>query len=209
VTVTVGTGSGLTAQTDGAGRYDLFGVAGTIELHVTTDGRLASLERLAVSSHASLDVVLIPPPPPGMSFDGLYTLEIDAGTCTGGFPEAGKHRVYSAQIQQIDQMLRVSLSDADIWKGSGQFTGTINQSGEIKFTIRPAWWWDYEAFDLIENIGNGLTVIVQGSIVATRIAGGIIGRPNPDTNAADALGIRLNQSFGGACAIQRFQMVPK
>ena len=50
--------------------------------------------------------------PPG-DYSGVYTLTITARSCSSGFPEELKRRVYTARVEQSDANLRVSLSGAD------------------------------------------------------------------------------------------------
>ena len=205
VTVIAGIGEGLTARTDAKGEFHLYGVAGNIQIEARRDGDLIAVHPIYVESHGTMEFQLSPER--GREFVGRYTMEIEAANCQGNFPEIAKRRTYVAVVEHAGTGLRVSLSGADIWRGSGVFSGTVSVSGEVKFTIRPAWWWDYEAFDLVENIGGGLSVIVQGSIAAVRTPRGIIGIPYPDPNAGDRLGIRLNQQFGGWCTITRFDLL--
>ena len=207
VTVTDGVGQGLSTRTGANGRYELYGVAGRVHLELTRDGDLAAVQTIDVSAHRSLNFDLTPLTP-DRSYAGLYALVIEAGMCEGTFPESGKRRVYTARVEQTGASLRVSLSDADIWRGSGVFAGTVGPSGEISFTIRPSAWWDFDAFDLIENLPDGSSVIVQGSIVAHRTATGVVGRPG-DPYDSFGLGIRLNQHLGGWCNIGQFRMLPR
>jgi hypothetical protein len=140
---------------------------------------------------------------------GDYTLRLEAETCQGSFPDAALRRVYAARLDPIGSRLQVALSGADIWRGSGVFTGVVTAPETYRFIIRPEWAWDYDAFDLIETLPGGTSVIVQGTILARRTAEGIAGRRDPAPDAGNALHIRLNSAFGGWCPIEIFELKPR
>jgi hypothetical protein len=114
--------------------------------------------------------------------------------------------VYAARIEQKGAELRVSLSGANFWPGSGAFAGVVAPAGEIRFTIRPEYIWDYDAEDLMERLSDGDSLIVGGVIIARNSPAGISG--NGVGNAGNGGYMRLN--FGrGVCGIDRFELVPQ
>ena len=54
--VVSGTGAGLQTLTDESGRYALYGVAGTIQLRVVSDGFELATRVVDVNEHAVVDI---------------------------------------------------------------------------------------------------------------------------------------------------------
>jgi hypothetical protein len=54
VAVIAGVGSGLTARTDVSGDYELYGVAGPVQIRASKDGYLDRIEHVDMTTHASL-----------------------------------------------------------------------------------------------------------------------------------------------------------
>ena len=82
------------ARTDTTGRYALYGVPAESYLHVRRDGYVPATERIQIGSHTTRDFQLrvdgnVP------SFEGTYTMTVDAINCTGGFrlPVESQHRL--------------------------------------------------------------------------------------------------------------------
>lgn len=65
VTLTVirGIGEGLTARTDAAGDYELYGVAGSVQIQARRAGYLDQVQRVDATAHGSLMFELTPTPP--------------------------------------------------------------------------------------------------------------------------------------------------
>ena len=71
-----------------------------------------------------------------LDYSGVYTLTITAGSCSPGFPEELKRRVYTARVEQRGASLRVSLPGADFLylildPFGGAFAGAVAPTGEI------------------------------------------------------------------------------
>lgn len=205
VTVIAGVGEGLSARTDSSGAYELYGVAGPVQLRAAKDGYVDRLQQIDVTAHGSLALELTAYVPHD-NYAGTYTLIVTAGGCQSGFPEALKRRMYAARIEQRGAELRVSLSGANFWPGSGAFAGVVAPTGEIRFTIRPEYFWDYDAEDLMERLSDGDSLIIGGVITARNSPAGISG--NGASTSGNGGYMRLN--FGpGVCGIERFELVPQ
>jgi hypothetical protein len=90
LTVIQGVGEGLTARTDAAGDYELYGVAGSVLIRASKAGYLDRLQLVDVTAHASLMFELAPAPSgpqPPVNYGGIYTLTVTGARCTTGFPE--------------------------------------------------------------------------------------------------------------------------
>jgi Carboxypeptidase regulatory-like domain len=205
LTVIAGVGEGLTAHTDASGAYELYGVAGPVQVRASKDGYLNTAQEVDVTAHGSLTFELMADQLSD-DYTGAYTLTLNAGGCTPGFPEAAKRRVYAARVVQTGANLRVSLSGANFWAGSGAFAAVIAPTGEIRFTIRPESVWDYDATDLIEHLSDGDSLIVGGVVIARHTPAGILGNGGDANNSGNGGYMRLNLGRG-ICRIDRFEMV--
>lgn len=207
LTVIAGVGQGLTAHTGASGGYELFGVAGPVQIRASKDGYLDKAQQVDVTAHGSLTFELTAYRP-NDNHTGDYTLILTASGCTPGFPEEAKRRVYTARVEQKGTDLRVSLSGARFWAGSGAFAGVVTPTGEIRFTIRPAWVWDYDATDLMEYLSDGDSLIVGGVVIARHTPAGISGKSDVSLYGGNGGYMRLN--FGrGVCSIDPFELVPR
>jgi len=185
VTVEVigGTGEGLKTQTDSAGTYRLYGVAGNVRLHLKRDGYNNLIEQILVNANSSANL--------GMSFTGqrpklagtydvTFTVQ---GTCFGGtFPPAGRTRTYTATVEQDGPRLSVLLSGADfiVTRDLGdRFTGTA-AGGRLTFEIGDDYYYYtplgpnaiFERFPPTVLVING---IATASETPTGIAGKMVG----------------------------------
>jgi hypothetical protein len=155
-------------------------------------------------------------------YSGVYTLTVTARSCTSGFPEAAKRRVYTARVEQMAANLRVSLSDADFLSdpddptGGGTFTGAVEPTGEITFSILPSSVWDFYAPDLEERLSDGTVLTIFGGIDAVSTPSGISGTPPAFSQESGVGGIFHLPPRGsswslhdatGSCFIDRFEMV--
>jgi hypothetical protein len=218
VEVVQGIGEGLTARTNAAGDYDLFGVSGSLMIRARKAGYLDRLQLADVTSHGSLTIELTPAGgSQGGSRDdytGTYTLTLTANGCEPGFPEAAKVRVYTARIDQTGRDLRVTLSGTAFLLRSGSFPGSIAATGEINFSIRPLTMWDYDGPDLVERLSDGTQFVAMGTITALRTPEGLSGRAFGQESGFGGIFHLppLGSSWSlanatGSCFIDRFEMV--
>ncbi len=158
------------------------------------------------------------PTPPRDNYSGVYTLTITARSCSAGFPEAAKRRVYTAHVDQTGANLWVSLSGADFLPGSNTFTGAVEPTGEITFWIQPLSYWEYYGAELEERLSDGTVLMIFGTIDATSTPAGISGTPPAFSQESGLGGIlhfppRGSSGFPddatGWCYIDRFEMVPR
>jgi hypothetical protein len=202
VTVILGVGEGLSALTDGAGEYELYGVAGPVQIRASKHGYSDRFQQVDVTAHRSLRFELTPYRP-WDNYAGDYRLTLVGGRCTPDFPEALKTRAYSARIEQAGAQLRVHLSGAKFWHKGDAFQGVVAPSGEITFTIRPVSIWDYDAFDFFEDIADGPDLMVGGIIVARSTRDGIFGKGEDEYFG----GYMRPNLANGVCDVERFELV--
>jgi hypothetical protein len=181
------------SRTDGAGRYRLHGVPPESYLHVRRGGYLPVTERIQVASHTSRDFRLrfdgtVP------SFDGTYTMTIDATSCIGFTPPVASEfrvRTFTATIRQSGSRFTVRLSDAQFFPGSDDFSGIATPTGadmELRSFYDPYYYPSYpQQPDVVERLADGTAFEVYGG---ARVTG------TPD---------RLSGSVG---AIRRWQTLP-
>ena len=199
VIVAAGIGDNLWARTDSAGLYEIYGVAGRIQVRASKDGYADTIHESDVREHGSLALELRPREP-WDDYAGTYTFTIAGEHCIEMLPQV---RVYTARIDQVGRQLQVSLSGAQFWKNGDGFAGTVRPNGEVDFWIRPVSPWNYDGFDLAERLPGGGDLIVGGDITARRTGTGLVGNPPSDWN--DGLYMRPN-SPTGICMVGRFEM---
>ena len=214
VTVIAGVGSGLTARTNVAGDYELYGAAGLVQIRASKPGYLDTTQQLDVTAHGSLTLEL--PARPVDNYAGVYALSITARDCSPRFPDAAKRREYIARVEQTGAEVRVSLSAGDFLPRSDAFAGVVGPTGEIRFTIRPLSVWDYDGPDLQERLSDGTILVTLGTIRATSTPAGISGTAMDQEAGLGGVfhlpprgaSWSLSQATG-SCYIDRFEMVPR
>ena len=176
ISVISGPGAGLTALTDHAGQYVLYGVGGIVELRSTKDGLLDRMHLLDVTWDRtySFEMTAGRPVP---DHRGIYTLVVttdrDGPYCPRPMPAEWGRRVYTAAIDQTGADLKVTLADATLTANT--FRGAVNADGRVTFWLRPSSLWDYDGPDVAETLSDGTTICVAGTIVATSSAAGLSG----------------------------------
>jgi hypothetical protein len=210
VTVTSEVGEGFTARTDVRGDYSFYGVAGHVQVRATKDDYLDRTLPVNVTAHSLHSFDMVPSRPTG-DLPGTYTLTVTGEGCL--FPEELKRRVYSADVEQSGDKLKVSLTGADFVVGpdgnGNSFPGAVTTTGQITFWMRPSDPWDYGPPDVTERLSDGGRLYVTGSMTARNTVAGIFGIPNPLTGASIIYHPSGSGSNGptAGCSIERFEMV--
>lgn len=133
VQVTTGVGTGLSTLTNSGG-YNLYGVAGAVQVTVSKDAYVTTTQPVTVTSNTTyLNFDLAPVNVP-RSVAGTYTLIITADpgcatTGTGALPSIGRQRQYTATILEKENQLQVNLSDAHFIQYLNSFYGTLAVDG--------------------------------------------------------------------------------
>ena len=200
VTVISGVGEGMTASTRFDGTYTLYGVAGAVRLHAKKEGYFNALQEVNVTQHSTHNFSMTSERP-RERYDGSYTLTISAATpcgfTSGGFPDAARRRVYTANVRQDGTRITVTLGDADFVQTAGHgagFTGILQGTETIQFAIGSAYYYYYYShgyFDVIERFGNGTFVVGNG----TATLRGTPSRLSGNFNGALATSSRLAAPF--------------
>ncbi len=170
VSVTSGTGSGLSTTTLFDGTYRLYGVAGDVQLQITAPGYTTSTPPLIVAANGVADFTLSPVNgTPTLTNTYLMTLSADSacaapGSGTFTLPGDVRERHYIATIAQTGPKFQIMLSGADFALSSGHgnsFSGTI-LGGQIQFRLNDGYYYGPYP-DLLESLGNSRYVSVWGS----------------------------------------------
>jgi hypothetical protein len=163
VTVTSGTGAGLTAQTDVSGQYQLYGVAGDIQIRATRVGFNDGTASITVSTNAVQNLSLTPVSPEP-TIAGTYAMTLDADpSCQ--LPTEVMERHYTATITQTGVTFTVALRGATFLTSNGlgsSFLGHI-VAGQISFVLNNVGYYYAPYPDLVELIANGKVFVVMGS----------------------------------------------
>jgi hypothetical protein len=147
---------------------------------------------------------------PVPDYTGVYILIITADSCSPGFPEEARRRVYNAKVEQSGRNLRVFLSGADFLLRSGDFFGLVSPTGKIRFTITEAdnYYYYYSVYQLVEQFSDSRALIVSGAIRARATATGIAGTLSGRFTLMDGVTVPFTQTLGNCVAdAHRFEMV--
>jgi hypothetical protein len=193
VAVTLGTGQGQTAVTSN-GTYQLYGVAGPVEIGVTKFGYDELKKRPMVSGNETLDFAL-QLTKLRAEVGGTYTLELTAAPDCTMLPAELRTRRYSAVLTQAGPNLTVTLSGASFssWQGHvrNSFVGQLDPQldpFDLRFQIGGFvfyyYFYDYPGFSdpyVLEQLspttefsfGGIVTASVRGSNIIGTLDGGM------------------------------------
>jgi hypothetical protein len=145
---------------------------------------------------------------PVPDYTGGYALVISAVSCSPGFPEQAKQRMYNARIEQTGRNLRVRLSGADFLLGSGNFSGEVSPTGEVRFFIREADFYYYTPHELAERFTSSSALFVTGDIRTRATATGIAGTLSGRFTLMQGVAVPFMQTLGTCVAeAHRFELV--
>jgi hypothetical protein len=189
----VGTGQGQTAVTSN-GTYQLYGVAGPVEIGVTKFGYDELKKRPMVSGNETLDFAL-QLTKLRAEVGGTYTLELTAAPDCTMLPAELRTRRYSAVLTQAGPNLTVTLSGASFssWQGHvrNSFVGQLDPQldpFDLRFQIGGFvfyyYFYDYPGFSdpyVLEQLspttefsfGGIVTASVRGSNIIGTLDGGM------------------------------------
>jgi hypothetical protein len=186
VAVTAGQGTGLSTTSDSGGGYQLYGVAGTVEVQVSKAAYVSQSRTLVVTADAAADFQLTTINPE-VSIAGAYELTFTAGRCNNGavlVPADLNQRHYTAVITQAAQhpTLVVTLGGAKFAMNGGagnSFSGRV-EPDMVTFLLRGADFYYYyhdltPPFDLAEALDDGRFLIIEGDVSTTRTGSSLVG----------------------------------
>jgi len=180
VAVIGGTGEGLSALTDLAGIYRLYGVAGAVRLHAKKAGYENQIEALDVTTHRTADIT--------MSFAGerprlagTYEMTVNAASRCTVLPQPVRSRTYTARVEQDGARLSVALSDADfiVTNGFGdRFQGSV-VGDRVTFQAGSDYYYYYHSYmgqaAVVERFPP-TALVINGIITARETATGLAGQ---------------------------------
>lgn len=181
VTVIGGQGTGLTATTNtDDGQYRLYGVAGEIDIWITSEGFTDAIQHLVVQEHKSADFQLSSEAGPELAA-GTYTLTITAADACTELPEPLRVRSYRAVITQERERVLVHLSGAEFVQGLTRFGGVAHPT-RLVFVLAPAFGGDYmfyapEVFEVLPS-EPPTRLAITGTATATAVDDGYSGTLN-------------------------------
>jgi Carboxypeptidase regulatory-like domain len=175
------------ASTNATGGYRLYGVPAESYLHVRRAGYVPVTERIQVGSHTARDFQLRFDGNVA-SFDGIYTMTVDATNCTGFTPPVAAEfrlRTYAATIRQSGARLTIGLSDAPFHPGSDGFSGSVTPIGanvQLRSFYDPYYYPSYpQQADVVELLPDGTALEASGAARLTgtpdRLSGTLVGNP--------------------------------
>jgi len=180
VVVTAGQGTGLSTTSDGGGGYQLYGVAGTVEVQVSKAAYISQSRTLVVTGDAVASFQLATVSPE-VSIAGAYALDFRAGACPA-LPANLTERRYTAVITQDAQRptVVVTLGGATFAMNGGtgnSFSGRV-EPDRITFLLRGVDYYYgglFPPFDLAEAFDDGRFLIIDGSMSVTRTGSSLAG----------------------------------
>ena len=206
VTVIGGTGEGLNTRADGGGRYSLYGVAGTIKVHIKQTGYQNLVQDIQVSGHSTHNMTMVPERARD-SLAGRYQLTLTATGCSAIASEL-QRRTYDALLEQQGARLTVTLSGADFIVSGGRgnrFTGTYAVDGRISFTIGEIfypyyyYWYAPPTPDIVERVTSSSALLINGSSAATHDGRSLISGTLSGIFAVTNRGTSPYWPYSGSC----------
>ena len=201
VTVIAGTGEGLSTVTDNAGSYRLYGVAGSIKLHIKKAGYQNLTQDVHVGGHISITGSMVPERPRD-ALGGQYRLTLTASGCSN-IPSEWTRRTYDATVQQDGARMTVTLTGADFIMIAGKgnsFTGIYGGDGSIVFGLgfpmqSPYYYYYYYLHmtaDVVERMSETSALVIHGRVASKhdgngRIAGFLDGSFNITTRLTSSV----------------------
>jgi len=181
VQVTSGIGAGLVTVTSAAGLYQLYGVAGEIQVTVskTAYSTIQKTVQIVGDTSANFDMVTTNPLP---NLAGTYTLRITADSACGtgqqGLPDAARVRQYTATIfNQTNDSLEVPLSDANFLPHANFLFGYRTPDG-AHLDVNDLDYYGYTFFpppDLGEVLADGSVYCPSGTITVSTVGADLVG----------------------------------
>jgi hypothetical protein len=187
VSVIAGPAAGLSARSDGSGRYALYGVVDDIQVRASKEDYQSQVQHILVTANQTLDFELAPVVRVDLSDN--YLLRITAADCKpyrlsghvgpGVLPEEAKDRTYRASVTQDGPRVSVTLSGANLF-GTSRFEGRVFPDS-VSFTLGGPGFDPYYYYygritpDLGERLSGSRFMITSGSVNAKRTTTGIAG----------------------------------
>ena len=116
VSVTSGTGAGLTTTSGFTGSYALFGVKGLVRIEARKNGYLNLVQQLDVTEHRTHDVEHCRRTGKNRFPGRLYADGCASGFCASSLPAEARRREYTANVAQDGPLLTVTLEDAELYR---------------------------------------------------------------------------------------------
>ena len=176
--------AGPSVNTDGEGRYRLYGAPpGNVQMRVTKEGYQPNYSNVVVSDHQTQNFPLTLTTSRA-DVTGTYTLTITAdASCSATLPPETRSRTYAAVVTQLGPQLDVTLTGPTFALNKGgkgrQFRGRV-EPGQVVFTLNPydSYYYFYGVnyyADIAEQLTTSLYLVISGSVVASISTSGLSG----------------------------------
>ncbi|HSC28371.1 MAG TPA: hypothetical protein VLD67_13915 [Vicinamibacterales bacterium] len=217
VEVTSGIGTGLSNSTASlsvstpGGNYALYGVAGDIQLRVSSNDYEPRLQDLFVADHQIVDIELTPSRP-RVDPTGTYTLTVEAAPeCRSLLPATALTRTYSATIARSSSTsVWVTLGGANFltsFSTANSFTGRLG-ADSVSFTLSGPlsyYFYYYYLASVMEQLAPSTYFVPYGQLEAEPTASGFSGALNGTIEIREGTNVgRLSVTASCRSANHRF-----
>ena len=169
VTVLAGNGTGLSATTDNAGSYALYGVSGSVQLEVTLNGFENVRQSIDINNHSTANIQLTPLIAP-TNISGDWQLTISAAASCGSLlaPDV-LTRSYRVTLTQTGTFVFVQIKSPPLVNGlSGRVIGSsVTIAAPIDDSYYP--YYGVRFYSLIETLGPGRFLALGGTMRGDRV----------------------------------------
>jgi hypothetical protein len=180
IAVVAGNGIGLSATTDPAGAYALYGLSGTVELEVVLDGFEKARQAVVVNQHSTANVELHPLVDP-TDLRGDWQLTLTAATpCESVLAPDVWTRSYRVTLTQSGTSVHVQIKSPPIANGlSGRVLGS---SVTITAPVDDSYYSYYGVrfYTFIETLSPGRFLGVGGTMRGERAGAAVTGTMDGD-----------------------------
>jgi hypothetical protein len=200
--------------TDSTGHYLLYGVPPQSSIRITAAGYETLDQPLELSANATRDFGLNLNGP-RLVLNGPYTISVDAGSPCD-LNSSLQHRTYDAVLTTTGTVVDVALTEprfrVDSSGRGNRFSGRLSGTGAT-FTLDyygDGYWYDYQYPNLVERLGDGTYLVVEGTATTTGSAAGLTGTLNGDIGNLDSR-FPLSAFYLGYCYAgnMQFRVTPR
>lgn len=212
------TGTSLSAITDLAGQYRLYGVPPDAEIRVSADGYQPLVRRVELASHTTQNFQLTFTSE-RLLLSGSYRMAVDADSCTSSppLPEELRHRSYEVVLTQSGPTVDVAMTEPRFRLNSinrgNRFSGRVD-AVSATFTLEPYYSYYYPYYgptaypNVAERLPNGTFLVVEGTARLTGSRDGLSGTLNGGISNWDSR-FPNGQYLGSCYGSLRFTLSPR
>jgi len=184
--------TGPQTDADPSGYYRLYGVKRNVDLVVTRPGYVdTERKHMTIDRHTTVNIFL-QLAGPRLNVEGAYTVTFDWSSCTSGFRDDLRRRVYTASVKQSGAEIEVRFTEPSFVHNSANrgdlMEGRVGPSGMYLFADSGYYYWYYgapsspflvellpdnhrlttEGTAFLSQSGNRFSGAIQGSVMLGR-----------------------------------------